>query len=614
MEVKETTKIELSNLEKEIIPERPGIYIFLAVDDRVLYVGKAKNLRNRFAYYLKTPQSIKTKSLLNKAHYVQFFITSNEEEAFLLEAQLIKKFRPAYNVVLRDDKNYPALRIDPNDAFPRLEIVRKIKKDRALYFGPYVSASKLKEAIKYLRKAFPIRSCNNKHLPRRDRPCINHDLGLCLAPCCGLVDQDTYKKITMDLIRFLNGDVKKVIEELNREMHRASDLLEFEKAAIIRDRIRAIDAIVIRQHMVTSKFLNQDFIGIWNQDEILYISIVFVRHGAVTGQKIFDFSNSGGELPEIISYFLRHYYRTTSFIPEEIILNTDFEDKEAVEKWLQRLRNKRVKIVTHPRGFRKELVLMACKNAREHAAASLKSNKISGKIAQELGNLVGLDKRPRYIGCIDISTLQGHFSVGALVVFLDGQPVPSMYRAYPIDDSIALSGDTEMVAYTIRKLAEEDGEILKTIDILIVDGGKGQLNAALNAIRNIPISLMAIAKERTGDLKSYRMNLEKLYLPGRKDPIRFNDNSDILKLIQKFRDEAHRFAINNYRFLHRKSLKESILDEIPGIGSKRKQLLISHFGDIEAIKKADIEEIMAVPGIPSSIAKRVYDFFNSFRR
>ncbi len=614
MEVRETSKIELSTIQKEAIPESPGIYIFIAADNKVLYVGKAKNIRNRFTYYLKSPQSIKTQSLLNKAYYVQFFITRNEEEAFLLEAQLIKKFRPPYNVVLRDDKNYPALKINFNDSFPRLEIVRRIKKDGSLYFGPYVSASKLKEAVKYLRKAFPIRSCNNKSLPKRDRPCINHDLGLCLAPCCGLVDKDTYKKITTDLIRFLNGDVERVMEELNREMHRASELLEFEKAAAVRDRIKAIDAIVNRQHMVTSKFMNQDFIGIWNQDGMLYISIVFVRHGAVTGQKTFDFSNAGGELPEIISYFLRHYYKGSGFIPEEIILNVDFEDRDVVEKWLHHQCNRRVKIVTHPRGFRKELVLMACNNAREHAVASLKSSKLSDKIAQKLGELAGLDKIPRYVGCIDISTMQGHFSVGVLVVFRDGQPVPSMYRSYSIDDSIASSGDTEMVAYTIRKLDEEDPEILKTLDILIIDGGKAQLNAALKALEHSPVSLMAIAKERTGGLKSCRMNLEKLYLPGSKKPIRFNGSSDILKLVQRFRDEAHRFAINNYRLLHRKSLKESILDEIPGIGPRRKQLLLSHFGDIEAIKRAEIEEIMAVPGIPPSIAKRVYDFFNSFKR
>ncbi len=610
----DTSTINFTDLKLDQVPTGAGVYIFKDHSEKVLYVGKAKNLKKRIAYYLKKPLPTKTELLINKTSFVQFLVTKTEDDALVLEAQLIKKSRPPYNAVLRDDKNYPALKIDLCNPYPRIEIVRRVKNDNAQYFGPYTSASSLKEAVRLLRKAFPLRSCKSKTPPNRSRPCINHDMGLCLAPCCNIVDRSVYKKTAENLVKFLSGSVTELKNKLQKEMHEAAENLEFEKAAVIRDQIKAIDSIISHQHIVTSKTLNQDFIGVYKENGLLYVAIIFVRCGAVTGQKVFNLSEVEGEIPEVLSSFLRQYYGNTGFLPQEIIINTEIADKLIMERWLQSLKGKKVKLTLNPKGFKKELTLMANKNAQEYAVHLLRNERSSERSMEKLKELLDLDQFPDHMGCIDISTLQGRFSIGVLVVFTGGKPNPGLYRALPIDDLTISPSDTAMMAYTIEQLVQKEPQLLNSLDLLIIDGGKAQLNVASKKLSHFSIALAAIAKEKTGSPKSKRLLNEKIYIPGRKDPLKLNKQPEVLRLVQQLRDEAHRFAINNYRTLHRRNLKSSILDSIPGVGPKRKKALLTYFKDIYALKSADLEEIMAVPGIPSVIAKRIYDFFNSFGR
>lgn len=604
-----------SNILAEI-PETAGVYIFRDGGGRVLYVGKARNLRKRVTSYWSRPASPKTVAMMARAHFIEFISTGDEYNALILEAQLIKKFRPPYNVVLRDDKNYPSLRIDPSEEFPRLEIVRRVKRDGALYFGPYTSASDLKEAIKALRKAFPLRMCRGNKPPIRSRPCLNHDMGLCSAPCCGLITVDDYRAIVKGLIRFLNGKAKGVCLELESRMKEAAERLEFEKAAMYRDRLKAIEAITQKRLITGQSTFDLDVLGLWSDDKTFHVTVIFVRQGVITGQKNVDLSNVQGTMEEIMGSFIRQYYTEASFIPDEIIVPFDLEDRGALESFLRNLRGKKVVINSDARGYRKELLELAQKNAEEHALAKSKTLKSREAALHKLADFLGLSKPPRLIACVDISTLFGRHTVGGIVVFRDGFPDPSLYRAYDLDN-MDIQGDPAMMAYAINRFREEEPHLFGSLDLLLLDGGKGQLNTVLDALKSfgpgVP-PVIALAKERAGDYRGERLLLEKVYIPGRDEPLLVREAQEAFRLLQLLRDEAHRFAVVNYRHKHRSFLTHSILDSIPGIGPKRKALLLRHFGDVDAIRNAEIDDLLAVPGIPVSLARRIYEFFHSIVR
>ncbi|MBW2067788.1 MAG: excinuclease ABC subunit UvrC [Deltaproteobacteria bacterium] len=610
----DTTRVHIDSLNVAEVPESPGVYLFRDSEGKVLYVGKAKNLRKRLGSYWRENVGIKVSALLKRALSVEFVVTRDEHNAFVLEAQLIKHFRPRYNVVLRDDKNYPALRIDLREEFPRLEIVRRLKNDGALYFGPYTSGFRLKEAVKLLRRAFPIRTCSGKVLVRRKRPCLNYDLGLCPAPCSGRISREVYLESVNKLVNFLNGGVDSVKAELVKEMKKAADELEFERAAELRDRIKAIDAVISKQTVVTPHYTNQDYIGLCESEGVRCIAVLFVRNGAVTGHRVYDVSNAGGRSEEILASFVRQMYGSTRLIPDEIVVSGDIEDREMIQDWLRNERNKRVFIICRPRGFRKELLAMAVENARAHVTSAVRRKATGNTILNDLSDLVGLSDVPHYIACVDTSNFHGKFSVGVVVVFKNGVPDPSKYQAYPIDDNVAAQGDPEMVAFTIRKFRLEERKIFDLIDLWIIDGGKGQLRAALREVKNSSSAVISIAKEREEDSRFLRLQKEKVYVPGRKDPLDLADRLHLLRFIQKVRDEAHRFAISRYREKRRQTLRQSLLDAIPGIGPKRKAILLKYFKDISSIKEADLEDLMAVPGIPPSVARRVYEFFHFLGR
>ncbi len=596
------------------LSEEPGVYIFKDPKGDVLYVGKSSNVKRRLLSYLKAQPSSKTASMLKKASHFGFILTQSEKEALILEAQLIKKFRPPYNVVLRDDKNYPLIKIDPSEKFPRIEITRIFKRDGAFYFGPYPSVQALKEVLKFLRRAFPLRKCSTNTFIKRERPCLNYDIGLCLGPCSGKISPQEYRKVVRDLINFLNGQDSTIKEKLFEEMKRASENLEFEKAALYRDRIKAIDLMMERQSVITSEDVSsKDVFGFYLEEDRSIAFIIFIRQGAISGQRHFDISNAIGSEKEIVESFIKQYYELHPFIPEEIVLPIEIETKEILEKYLEELRGGPVTISFGKTEHDKRLLEMASKNAINHAKMASLEAELMNLRANKLKEFLGLDFLPELIGCLDISNLQGKHTVGAVVVFKKGIASPELYRAYTFE-SVDKPNDPVMIKLTLKRFIEEEEELFSSLDLLIIDGGKSQLKGALEALdgfyHNKPF-VVAIAKDRTLNSKVERLLSEKLYIPGSSEPLSLPE--EILRFIQKIRDEAHRFALKNYQKVHRKFLKASILDNIKGIGKKRKEILLKYFKDIEAISKAQLEELMAIPGISPKVAKNIYEFFHPLR-
>lgn len=609
---------------KDLIPEVTGVYFFEDARGSVLYVGKAVNLRRRLLSYFRPPLPLKTASMMKKAVAFEFVITRNEKEALLLEAQLIKKLRPPYNIILRDDKNYPSIRISLRDPFPRLETVRRVRRDGAFYFGPYPSAHAMGEVVRILRKAFPLRKCPGQNLVKRQRPCINYDLGLCLAPCAGKVTQRQYHVIVRDLIRFLNGDNHVLKEKLTREMREAAEKLEFEKAAIFRDRLIALDAIMERQAVVLRKRLNRDILGYFPEGDHAFISIVYVRSGIITGHKNFHLSGLAEDQNSAISSFISRYYDTYPFIPDEILLPVSVEEREGLEEYLSEIRGAQVTIICGANDDNeRELLDLALSNAKEHAKATLSHSNSWQESMKLLRDLLNLDPASQTIACVDISNLQGKYTVGAVVIFKSGFLSPRFCKTYPLGE-LTEQNDPAMIQTTIEKLATEDPILFKEIDLLMVDGGRGQLHGAMKAVEDnrrknldgdsekFP-AVLAIAKERTLDTKHERLLAEKLYLPYVADPIPLSDYPKVRKFLQMIRDEAHRCALNAYQREHRKALHASTLDSVKGVGPKRKKILLKFFGSIEAIKQAEFEDLLTIPGIPEEVAKNIYEFFHPNR-
>jgi len=615
--------LESSAIGRETIPESPGVYIFEDFKGAVLYVGKAINLKRRLLSYGQPPFSLKTASMLKKAGSFKFIVTRNEKEALLLEAQLIKRFRPPYNVILRDDKNYPAIRINIREPFPKLETVRQVKRDGAFYFGPYPSPYAMNEAVRVLRKAFPLRKCPGKSFMKRSRPCLNHDLGLCLAPCAGKISRKEYNAIVRELIRFLNGNDPKLKERLAEEMYRAAEELNFERAAILRNRLFALDALIEQQAVVSQRRVHRDVVGYFIDGEHTFFSVVYVRGGTVTGHKCFDVNVTSDDENQLIVGFISQYYDIYPFISEEILLPLEVDKREELEYYLTELRRAPVTIICGGENEEdRKLLELAQTNAREYAKAVASDSASHQEVLQLLKDVLDIDVIPRTIACVDISNIQGRHTVGAVVVFKNGRPAPNLYRVYSLEETTD-QNDPLMIQLTIRRLATEDPAIFKEIDLLMIDGGKGQLQGAIKALEVIKVQgehenssrpfLIAIAKERNSISKLERLLGEKLYLSHKPEAILVSEHPKVLGFLQRVRDEAHRYALSSYQKRHRQSLKTSVLDAIRGVGPKRKKILLERFGDVETISNARFEDLLAIPGIPEDVAKNIYEFFHPVR-
>jgi excinuclease ABC subunit C len=589
------------------LPEAPGVYIFKDEDGNILYVGKARSLKRRVASYFHRGNSLdpKHRLLLSRVEDVDFNVTDSEAEALLLECNLIKRFKPPFNVMLRDDKSYPYLAITLGDDFPRVAVTRNLQIEGAKYFGPYTKAKALRRTLDTLRRIFPLRTCRGKNPGRRSgSPCLYHSIGKCLAPCSGGVSKDEYRKVVNELLDFMGGKGEKIIGRLKREMEEASEILHFEKAALLRDKIKAASSILEKQKVVSLKRSNFDVVGIYRDESDVYFRVFFVREGKLIGSRGFLLKEAG---EDALLQFLTQYYSSSEFIPSRIYVPEEFYGMEEVESLLSKLKGGIVKIHIPRRGKKFELLKMANANA----LYSYQLLQVKGKVApqiinevlEELQRRLGLSYPPYRIECFDVSNLSGSDAVGAMVVFEDGKPTRKDYRRFKIkgvDKSDDFAMMREVIERRLKRLQESDEKFKKKPDLIVVDGGKPQLKAALEALkeRNLleKIPVIALAKKE-----------EKIYLPEKESPLLFPRASLALKLLQSIRDESHRFAITYHRRLRDAKFSRSLLEDIKGVGKKRTQKLLKSFGNAEEVAKASLSDLEKV--LPKSVAKKVYDFF-----
>jgi excinuclease ABC subunit C len=588
------------NLNLKEIPQAPGVYLFKSKRGEVLYVGKAKDLRARLSAYVKEPYlSPKLEHLLRNTESVEYFLTDTEKAALLLEANFIKKYRPKYNVLLKDDKNYPLLRIPIKENYPSLQIVRKRKKgDQALYFGPFTSARGLREILKLLSKTFPLRKCSLAEMKRRKTPCIYYQIKKCLAPCVNPIPEEEYKKMVDGVIEFFQGKGKELIKKLEEEMHRLSENLEFERAAFLRDRIEDLKKVLETQAVVLDTPLDLDLWEYKKDNSNEYFIVLFVRYGYLYGFQTFQIKNPLGEKPALKEVILQ-FYMEGKIIPEKIFLPEKPEEKEELESILSELSGKEIKILE---SFQDEKI----KILRDLALKNLENFILSEKrrekpwyagLSEELVEVLRLSREPRWIEAIDLSQFYGTARVGALVCFFEGEPEKSRYRHYHIkgegkDDYAMLY---EVVYRRLKRGLEENN----LPDLILIDGGKGHLETALRAGEDLEVKeveFRAIAKNE-------KRQPEKLYIPGRKNPLFLPKYKEVYHFIGRVMSEAHRFAKTFAEKTKEKETLTSILDKIKGIGPKRKEVLLENFKDLEEILNAPLEKLSNLPGFNLKIAK-----------
>ncbi len=595
--------IKSGDFKKEF-PTEPGVYIFRDSTERVIYVGKAKNIRNRVSSYFNSPADMtpKTVMMVSKARYLEFILTSSENEAFLLESSLIKKHIPRYNIVLRDDKQYPYLKIPTDEPYPRLEFVRKLKNDGAVYFGPYSSSGALRDTTRLINRIFRLRKCSKGYMAARSRPCLNFQLGRCLAPCTHDVSKDEYAAIVKNVRLFLEGRSKELVKQLEADMKRYAADEKYEDAARVRDQIKAVLKTTEEQSVSSTKGEDQDIIGVAQKEGISQVVIFFSRKGVITGSRDFRFENRGDSPSEVIEAFLKQYYREDGYVPKSILISHPIEELEPISGWLSYLAKNKITINCPLRGKRAGMVRLAVKNAESILNRSENRN-LTG-ILEMVKTALNLKKVPYRIEAMDISNIQGNLAVGTMVAFVDGRPHKAGYRNFRIKYVKGID-DYEMMSEMVnRRLSHGD-----LPDLFIIDGGKGHLMAVSRVLSKLPAeielpALVAVAKEReqgnTGD---------KLYLPGRKNPLRLNSDHPVLLLIMGIRDEVHRRAVTYHRKLRKKETIKSSLEQVPGIGPSKRNLLLKAFGSLEAIKEASEEELIKVKGITKTMAKMIKELF-----
>jgi len=588
------------NILRQVLPDGPGVYLFRGASGRVIYVGKAKNLKKRVLSYFRalTDPGNKTALMMKRALGLDFILTSTEQEAFILEGNLIKKLMPRYNIILRDDKQYPCLRLDMNEPYPRPRIARKIKKDRAIYFGPFSSANSVRSTLKLIDKVFLLRKCRGKGLPKRTRPCLNYQMGRCLAPCTQDVSVSRYLEIVQRVRLFLEGRNRELIEQLKREMEETASGLDFEKAASLRDQIGAVEKTVERQHVVSSRMEDQDIIGLAHEGDFYQMVILFVRKGRLVGSRNYLFRNPGGSASEVIEAFLKQYYPREAFIPDQILISEMIEDMLPIGAWLSGLAARKIVINRPQRGQKLRLVSMAVANAKNLLAGQFKADEEDQLHAVK--SVLGLSKVPRFIEGLDISNLKGDMAVGTSVSFVDGLPHRPGYRNYRIRTVNGIDDYGMMAELVKRRLSK--GQLP---DLFLVDGGKGHLSAVKRvldrqAITDAPV-VVSIAKPD----EERNEKTDKIYIPNRKNPLRLSPDHPVQLLMMRIRDEAHRRAIMYHRRLRSRGVTESELERVPGIGEKRKRILLRHFKDIESIAKASLDDLSRIPGINRSLAHNV---------
>jgi len=592
------------------LPATPGVYLFKDAEGNIIYVGKAASLRHRVSSYFGAGQKLtpKLNRMVSKIADLEYFVTTSEQEALILELNLIKRHHPRYNVRLKDDKTFPYLKIDLGEDWPRVYITRRLEEDGGRYFGPFASARSVRQTLKLIKGIFPFRSCSKPVTGTDPRACLDYDIGHCLAPCIGVVSQKEYAEVIKQAILFLEGKQEKVVKQLESQMNQAAEALDFEKAARLRDQIQAVEQVVEGQRIATTVKGEQDVIAFSEDKDQAYVQVFFIRSGKLIGRESFLLQGTRHEEPgQIMTSFIQQFYASSPHIPHLLLLQHPVEDMATLQNWLQNKRGSKVNIQVPRRGNKRQLVNIVAENAQQ-GLEQLKIKQLASPAAlsaalEEIKRELRLPQLPSRIEGYDISDIQGMAAVGSMVVFDQGKPKPAHYRRFRIKtvtgvDDYAMLGEVLKRRFKRAGGASDTWAILP--DLVLIDGGKGQLNAAREAMRQMGASSVptaSLAKEN-----------EELFIPQKPEPIVLPRSSPGLQLLQRLRDEAHRFALGYHQRVRKRETFASALDTIPGIGPRRKQALLRQFGSVKAIREAPVENLAAARGMTRRLAEKIKQY------
>ncbi len=613
------------NIQEELakLPHSPGVYIMHDEMDHIIYVGKAIDLNKRVHSYFRTStkKTAKIQKMVSLIHHFEFIMTDSELEALVLENNLIKLHRPKYNTMLKDDKTYPYIKATLGEEFPRLVMTRTMKKDKSKYFGPYTSAAAIKDTIDFLNKLYHLRSCNRSFFQDGQRACLNYHMKQCMAPCMGKISQEEYEQNMKKALDFLNGDYQKVLKELEQKMLEASENLEFEEAIRLRDLRNSCLAVCQKQKITDSDGEDKDIVAIAREENDAVIQVFFVRNGKLIGREHYYMTHTNDETEEeILGSFLKQYYAGTPYLPKTIMLSKEIDDIELLSEYLSMRKGNKVRIVIPKIGHKEKLVELAYRNAslvlrQDRERLQREKEKTEGAV-KEITDLIGIDYAKR-IEAYDISNISGFESVGSMIVYVDGKPRRSDYRKFKIktvvgpDDYSSMRevltrrfthGLNEKEENKEKEMDDDFGSFTKFPDLILMDGGRGQVNIALSVLEELGLNIPVCGMVKDDHHRTRGLYFENVEMP-------IDTHSAGFQLITRVQDEAHRFAIEFHRSLRKKTSVKSILDDIPGIGPARRKELMRHFDSLSEIKHADLETLLEVPKMNEAGARAVYEFF-----
>ena len=606
MSVEPSREKRMLKTQLEILPDSTGVYLFRGEGGEVLYIGKALSLKKRVTSFFQTPENlpIKIQALMEHVTDFEFIAVESEHQALLLESSLIKEYEPRFNVRLKDHKSFPYIKVTVNEEYPRIFVTRKVEEDGGRYFGPFTDVKAARKSVRLLRSIFPVRS----YCRMNGKLCLDYHIGKCSGPCEGIITAEEYSKLVNQILRFLDGKGKAILNELEDQMQELADNLDFERAAVFRDRIKALNKTLERQNITSPFIRDQDIIAIAQTKNRNCVQIFFRRDGRIIGrQTLFLKGVSGESESELIGTVLKQYYADSTYIPGTIILQCPPHEEKTIKQWVSKKRSDSVNLITPTAGTNFDLIQMAEKNAKfalKHYELKLeKEHEMSEGALADLQSELELPENPRRIETFDISNIVGTAASGSMIVFEHGKPKKADYRHYKIR-TVQKPDDVAMMTELIRRryqTSPRKEEAKKPIpDLIVVDGGKGQLNAAVRVLDEVGLKIPVIGLAK---------RFEHIFVPGRSDPKILPEDSNALFLLQRLRDEAHRFAIRYHHMLRDKKMEKSTLDEIVGIGEKRKRILLQYFGSIDRIRTASLEELTRVPGIDKKVARAVFLHF-----
>ncbi len=589
------------------LPAAPGVYFLKDAEGNILYVGKAANLQHRVRSYFGAGQKLspKLQQMVARVNELDFFVTSSEQEALILELNLIKRHRPRYNARLKDDKTFPYLKIDLNEDWPRVHTTRRLEENGGRYFGPFASAKSVRQTMKVIQELFPFRSCSRTITGTDSRPCLDYHIHRCPGPCIGTVSKEEYAEVIKEVILFLEGKQEMIVQELESKMNKAAEALDFERAALFRDQIQAIDRVVEGQRIATTVRGDQDVIAFVQEKDQAYVQVFFVRNNKLTGRESFILQGTRYEEPhQIMTSFIKQFYDSNPYIPPLILLQYPVEDMTVIKGWLQRKKGAKVNIQVPCRGNKKQLVNIVAENAQQ-GLEQLKIKQLAAPSSlaaalTEIKKELHLPRLPSRMEGYDISNIQGKAAVGSMVVFEKGKPKPSHYRRFRIK-TVSGADDYAMLQEVLRRRFKRISDATDTWailpDLILIDGGKGQLNAVRAVMGEVgaeSVPTASLAKEN-----------EEIFIPQKTKSIILPRRSPGLQLLQRLRDEAHRFALGYHQKIHKRATFASALDDIPGIGPRRKRALLRKFGSVQAIREASEEELATIKGMSKGVAKKI---------